>query len=358
MATMFTSATVRICSLALTVSLLSVGPAAAQSIGIPLRGETKPKAQPKPQQPAPRAASSRSTRKASPQSQRARSKPYETSLDPFDTVYVVGERAVTGYDIEQRARLIEFGAGRRVENVEEEAIKLLIEDELKIAEAKRRGVTLDETLRTEAFENVLRSNRLSEEAFVSRLKAAGVTRETFNRQLEAGILWGRVLRAEFGDRLEPSDDEISAAMERMEQTDTAKRYEIGQLLAAVGPNAPRAQVVAAGNQAMKAYEAATSCDRLESVAKEFKLGGGKGLLTAEQMPAPLRKEVLSMKVGERTKPMRSRQGFNVFVLCGVRSGVNQASPERVKRSLQQDRIERFSETFLAEVRRETVVERR
>lgn len=357
--------------IALAAALALPDPLMAQSIGIPLRdgsgqrATSRPVTAPATPQAAPPAARPRAAapqrRSAPPRRVGGVRTPHQTDVSPFETVFVVGEKPITGYDLEQRARLIEFGAGRRVPNVEQQALKLLIEDELKLAEAKRQGIAIEPETKVKAFETVLKNNRMSEERFLGALKAAGVERRTFDRQMEADLMWGRTLRKRYGPRLNPSKDEVDAAMEARRGGGTgAKRYDVRQILVAVSPNAPEPQVKAAFEKAADAYRKATSCSQLDQIASGYSRGSGRvGLMTARQMPGPVAKIVTGLKVGEKApRPMRSRQGYHVIMLCGIETGARQVNRQAVQARLRNQLIERFSESYLEEVRRVSFMEER
>ncbi len=334
----------------------------AQTIGIPLRGEAKPEPAPQAARPAaaaPKPQAPKPQRAAPPPRRAAAIEPLEIDVQPFQTLFVVGEAPITGFDVEQRARLIEFGAQRRVPDAEQRAVEELIDEELKLLAARREGVAIDDEILAEAFQRVLDNNRLSEEAFLKRLDQAGVERPAFERQLRADILWGRTLRKVFGERFEPTEGEISAMMETSQGGSAKKFYDVRQFFVPVEASAPSADVRAAAEKAILGYKSATSCRALDALKQEH---GEKSVLRnvvpIDAMPSAVRALVTGMKVGERAEPKRSPAGFHMFMLCGVDERAQGIERNEAVERLRQQRIDRLSANLLEDTRRTTFIEQR
>lgn len=344
--------------------------AAAQSIGIPLRDGAPARRAAEPTPPPPAAARpAAAPRRTAPRRAAPRGcKPFDVSRGQFETVYVVNETPITGFDLEQRGRLMQFAAGRCVDDNESRALEELIDDTLKLDEARRIGVALEPNVMGDAFQSVLASNRISEEQFLGEMKKAGVQRATFEGQLRADILWGRVLRERYGDRLQPTTEEIDTAFENQETRRAPGGYDVRQLFVAIAQNIPTSdpRFAAAARRIEAGYAQTTSCSKLMELAPNFDRGpnafsrsGRVGVMTERQMPPPLREKILNMSAGQKARPIRSDIGLHMFMHCGRAEGaVQRRSREQIEARLRTDRLERFSESYLEELRRTAFLEAR
>src|SRR4028118_1626962 len=101
----------------------------------------------------------------------------------FSPVIFVNDRAVTGYELEQRIRLLEvFGTPGDLPEV---ARTQLVEERLKAQELERVGVSLTEEGLAEALEDFAARADLSTEEFVARLESDGIAYETLRDYVEA-----------------------------------------------------------------------------------------------------------------------------------------------------------------------------
>ena len=262
---------------------------------------------------------------------------------------------ISGYDVEQRAKLLRFGAGRNVSGVDERALEELIADALKIEEAERRGYELAEAAVDDAFADVAKRNGISIERFVQALRGAGVDRATFEHKLRADLLWREAINRRYGARLQPNEDEIEIEMEALASQAGVKIYDVKQVVLPLSASAPQAQVRETFERAVRIQGEMNNCDRIARYARE--LGpptGDIGRFTEEQMPAQLREQVLKLSPVQSSRPLRSSQGVHLIVLCSIeeRRGGDR---DQVEARLRQQKALRFSDSYLEELRRAATI---
>lgn len=276
----------------------------------------------------------------------------------FAPVAKVNDDVITGYDVLQRSALTRFASTRSVADAERNALDQLVEDSLKLQEAKRLGLSMDEQAMSQAIEQVAQNNRMSLAALKSSLKSAGVDMATLERQVRADVLWRQVISQRYGDRLRPTEGEVDAAMGEAQPSGGPKVYDVKQLVVPLAPDAPLQVVKAAFDKAVKLKETLNSCRQIQELAPKYhRISGDVGKITAQQMPGPIREEVLKLRVNGVAKPMRSRDGVHVIMLCGIDEQQG-ASRSQVFNRLIEEKGQRFSESYLAELRRDALIESR
>ncbi len=116
-----------------------------------------------------------------------------------------------------------------------------------------------------------------------------------------------------------------------------------------------AQIAAFGDATSKMG----GCGGAEAVARQFGAELVDNELSARELPPQLLQALLTMQVGESTKPFGSvEDGVRVLTLCGrdeppVESGVD---PENVRNRFENERLSKRAQILLRDLRRDAVIE--
>ena len=133
---------------------------------------------------------------------------------PFRPVAVVNDSAITGFDLAQRA-LILNALGYPAEGADQlqrAALDQLVEDKLKLQAGEQIGITPTPELIASGIEEYAGRAGTTPEGFRSGLRARGVTDQALDDMVIAQVVWRDVIRNRFGDRIEPAEAEIDALM--------------------------------------------------------------------------------------------------------------------------------------------------
>ncbi|MBX2856299.1 MAG: SurA N-terminal domain-containing protein [Rhodobacteraceae bacterium] len=279
--------------------------------------------------------------------------------DLYAALVKVNDQVISGYDLQQRMRLLKLAApNASVEKLRAKALEELIADELKLQEAQRLGLNISEAQLNDAIQSVATRNKKSPDNFLEGLAGAGVERDSYERQLRADIAWNELLRKRYGRRVTPEEEEVDAAMSSAKSNSGSSRYDVHQIVVPLAGNAPQDRVRRAFEEAQRVRREMTKCEKIAEMAPRYsKLSGAVGKVTLNQMPPPVRKVVQPLKVGERTKPLRSKDGVHVIMLCGIESA-SAASRSQVYNRLLREKAGRFSDSYLEDLKRAAMIERR
>ena len=128
----------------------------------------------------------------------------------YAPVLIVNDRAVTGYEFEQRQRFLTI-LGASPAQIETETRDGLIEDRLRLDAAEAAGIRLTDQQIASGMEEFAGRANLSTEQFVEAIGQAGVAPETFRDFVRAGLIWREVVRAKFGDKVAISAADVDRA---------------------------------------------------------------------------------------------------------------------------------------------------
>jgi len=130
---------------------------------------------------------------------------------PFAAAVYVNDAAITHYEIDQRRRFLELiGAGGP--DPRTRALERLIEERVQEQEARRLGVRLGPDQMNEAMREFAARGELSVDDFLSRMREAGIERETFVNFIRVGVLWRELVQARFGPQVRVTSAQVEQAL--------------------------------------------------------------------------------------------------------------------------------------------------
>ena len=236
--------------------------------------------------------------------------------DLFAPRVYVNDRAITTYEVEQRALFLRVL--RAPGNREEEALKALIEDRLRQTEAERLGLKLSEKDLTAGLTEFASRANLSADEFTAELGKAGIAPETFRDFVAAGVLWRQVVRAKFLGQVPISENDIDRAME------AATRPKALQVLVSelVIP-APEGKEEAALAQAQDLSDTLSGESAFAAAARRYSAsatagaGGRLDWLPLANLPAAIGQKILALDAGEVSDPIAVPGAVVLFLLRDV-----------------------------------------
>lgn len=247
----------------------------------------------------------------------------------FSPVIVVNDRAVTGYELDQRILLLTaFGTPG---DVAAEARTQLVEDRLKQQELARFGVSLPEEGLARALEDFAQRAGLTAEEFTARLGQQGVAAETLRDYVAINTTWRDYVRARFGDRIAVTEAEVD---QRLAQEATqAQGIEV--LLSEIiipAPPGREAEALALAERVSQIRgegEFAAAAREVSAVPSRER-GGQIDWTPLSNYPPALGQLLLELAPGETTAPLQLTGAVAVLQLRGVReSAVPPAAPEAI-----------------------------
>lgn len=235
----------------------------------------------------------------------------------FGPSIVVNNRAVTGYEIDQRAKLLEVfrtpGAGREL------AQEQLIEDRLKQAEMDRVGLTLTEEGLQGALDDFAGRANLTLDQFETILGQNGIAPETLRDFVAIGVSWRDYIRSRFGSRATVSEAEIDRALRASSGDSEGIEVLLSEIIIpAPPPRAASALATAERIAQTRSTEQFSAEARRVSALPSRTNGGRLGWLPISNYPPQIQTVILGLGTGEVTAPLQIPNGVALFQMRGVR----------------------------------------
>ena len=254
----------------------------------------------------------------------------ETYRGPASAVAaVVNDTVITTFDVQQRMRLMLISAGGRITpqmmpQLQRQALRDLIEEQLKLQEAKEFDLTAEEAELTGELRGMAAQGGLTVDQLEKSLAADGVSLNSLKSQIEAGIVWPKLVQGRYGKRVRVNDDEIESTIERMRADATQEQILVSEICIPV-PSPDQAQAYYEGG--LQLLEQMRRGVPFAVVAQQFSActtaaaGGDLGWVRAGELPPEQDQAVRNLPVGAVTNPIASEGAFMILAVRDKREAV-------------------------------------
>ncbi|WP_238366226.1 peptidylprolyl isomerase [Mesobacterium pallidum] len=238
-----------------------------------------------------------------------------TAQGLFGPVVTVNGRAVTGYELEQRARFLQLLNAPG--NPKELARTQLIEDRLKMDEAARVGLVVSEEEITEGMAEFAGRANLETADFIRALSQGGVDEETFRDFITSGVAWRVLVRERFRGQAEISDSEVDRAVSGASGGSNV-RVLLSEIIMPAPP--PQAQAVMARAQTIAQTR---STAEFSAYARQYSATASRGAggqlpwQNLTDLPPQLRPLIVGLAPGEVTDPLPIPNAVALFQLRAI-----------------------------------------
>jgi len=238
-----------------------------------------------------------------------------TAQGLFSPAYIVNDKIVTNFEIDQRAKLLTML--RAPGDPAKVAREQLIEERLKLEAAQVLGFEpAPDEVEVGMAEFAGRVN-MDTEQFLRAIGGGGVAPESFRAFVEAGLAWRNLIQARFAPKVQVSDRDIDRAI----QSATAGS-DVRVLLSEIILPAPPQEALAAQARAAELVQI-TSPEAFSSAARRYSAsatqgnGGRLNWMPITNLPPALRPAILGLAPGQVTEPIPLEGAIALFQLRGI-----------------------------------------
>ena len=270
---------------------------------------------------------------------------------------------ITTYDIEQRSKLNVLSTHKPA--ARQQVINDMVDEKLKIKEAKKFGVDPTSTDIDQAYASMSSRMRITPEQLTKSLESQGIRPDTLKERIKADMVWTSLVRGRFKESLQVGEKEVVAAVreggnDEKEQAD-AFEYKMQPIVLLV----PKGSAPAAFETRQKEAEAlrarVQSCAEANAFFKAMPNAAIRDIVskTSADIPPVLREVLDKTPIGHLTAPEVTKQGVEMVVLCG-RNPTTVDSPKKkeIREKMYADKYEAKSKAYLQEIRKAAMIEYR
>ncbi|NJL50286.1 MAG: peptidylprolyl isomerase [Blastochloris sp.] len=277
-------------------------------------------------------------------------------------VALVSGEPITTLDVTHRTRLLALiNQGRTPDR--KTVIEELIDERLKLREAKKFGALPSDGEVDSAFANVAGRARLGPEQFAQMLRAQGSDARSFKERLRADIAWNGLVRARYKVVAQVGDKDVAAALDARNQTPPTKvtEYTLRQVVFVVPRGASEAVYEARRRDAEALRAKFEECQAGIAAARGLREVVVRAPIrkTSADLPPPLRDLFANTPDGKAVAPERTEAGIELVAVCSRREvGGQTAIQNEIRQELANERLQSQAQRYIAELRRAALIEYR
>ncbi|MGL6060808.1 MAG: SurA N-terminal domain-containing protein [Bradyrhizobium sp.] len=277
-------------------------------------------------------------------------------------VVMVNGEPITNMDIEQRSKLTLLTTHKQPSR--QEVIDELINEKVKIKEAKRFGVDPTSSDIDQSYAAMAQRMRLTADQLTQVLEKQGVRPETLRARMKAEMVWGSLVRGRYKESLQVGEKDVAAAVkgsgeEKLEVD--ASEYKMQPIVLIVPRNSPQSAYDQRKKEAEALRERVTSCAEANSYFKSIQGAAVRDMVTrtSADLPPVLRDLLEKTPVGHLTPPEQTKQGVEMVALCARnKTTVDTPKKKEIRDKMFVEKYEAKSKWYLQEVRKQAMIEYR
>jgi len=253
----------------------------------------------------------------------------------FGIAATVNDEAISEIDLEGRMRLILTSSGLRPtkanqDKVREQALASLIDETLRIQEAKKQNLSVTEADIDQGFERLAQQNKLTSEQFEQVLAQQGIPKSTLEYQIRSQISWVKVVQSVLRPQIDVTESDITAKMDVMIADEDALEYQVSEIFLPVTTPAQEETVRETAQNLVQELnfngadfgELATQYSKSQSAGQN----GALGWIEEGTLPPALDQIMKGLSEGQVSSPIRTTSGFVILTVTGKRTKGGEALP--------------------------------
>ena len=282
-------------------------------------------------------------------------------LQAQSVAVMVNGEPITNYDIEQRTKL-NFLTTRK-QMARQEVIDELINEKVKIKEAKRFGVDPSASDIDQAFSGMGSRMRLSVDQLTKTLESQGVRPETLKARLKADMVWTSLVRGRYKESLQVGEKDVAAAAQEGDEASQAEafEYKMQPIVLIVPRGSAPAAVDLRRKEAESLRERVQTCEQANAYFKSMQNAAIREAVTktSADIPGPLRELLNKTPIGHLTPPEVTKQGVEMVALCERKpTKVDTPKKREIREKMYAQKYEAKSKAYLNDIRKAAMIEYR
>jgi peptidyl-prolyl cis-trans isomerase SurA len=277
-------------------------------------------------------------------------------------VVMVNGEPITSYDIDQRSKLQFLTTHKPA--VRQQVIDELIDEKVKIREAKKYGVDPAASDVDQSFAGMSSRMRTTPEMLAKSLEGQGVRPETLKARIRAEMVWSNLVRGRFKESLQVGEKDVAAAVQATSDDKLQAEsfeYQMRPIVLIVPRGSAPATIEARKKEAETLRSRVQSCDEANTFFKSMQYAAIRETVTktSADIPAVLREMLDKTPIGHLTEPEVTKQGVEMVALCARKpTTVDTPKKKEIRDKMYLDKYEAKQKAYLQEIRKAAMIEYR
>jgi peptidyl-prolyl cis-trans isomerase SurA len=276
---------------------------------------------------------------------------------------MVNGAPITNYDIEQRSKLTTLTTHKPADR--QQVLNELIDEKLKIKEAKNFGVDPSGADIDQAYASMSGRMRLTPDQLTKSLESQGIRPDTLKERIKADMVWTSLVRGRYKESLQVGEKDVAAAMKAAGSDEKpeadAFEYKMQPIVLIVPRGSTPGLIEARQKEAEGLRGRIQTCADANSFFKSMPNAAIRETVTktSADVPPTLRELLDNTPIGHLTPPEVTKQGVEMVVLCG-RSPTTIDTPKKkeIRDKMYAEKYDAKSKAYLQDIRKAAMIEYR
>ncbi len=241
-------------------------------------------------------------------------------------VAVVNDDIISQFDLNSRIKFVIFSSQlpnerKIIQRISAQVLRGLINDKLKLQEAKRLRVKVSHAELLKEIEKIEKKNGLPAGKMRGFLAQKGVDFRTFELQIEAETAWRKAVIRQVRSTNKISEDAIDETIAEIESNKGKPEYFVAEIFL---PFDPSKSVEETHQNALRLHSQILAGANFGALARSFSQSassaksGNLGWIRSDQVDENLSKIIINMTKESVTKPVKGADGYYILRLLSKR----------------------------------------
>ena len=221
--------------------------------------------------------------------------------------------------------------------IQEQVLESVIVEEIQLQRAERIGLQLSDQILNSTIANISQQNNIPFEKLPEALAAEGINYAEYRRDIRKGLILEQLRDIEVIRKITVSPREIDVCLEDFEDGVVSdSEYDLSHILISAPESATIEDFTTIEREAEDIHEQLIAGANFGEIAIEFSDsqtgldGGSLGWRKGSELPTIFSDIVKSLKVGEISRPYRTKSGFHIVKINDLRSTFSRSEVEQMK----------------------------
>lgn len=258
---------------------------------------------------------------------------------------------------------LESARNALIPKFKQEAQEELIEERLKLQEAKRIGIEISDSDVKRMMKTISDRNKMTEPEFAQHVKSLGFDISTMVERTRAQAAWREVVRRRFAAQISITNRDIDRMLSATasETGEDVVELQVQKVTLPMPPKPDQGTMAKRYAEAEGLRQQFDSCKSMASAAKDAGSARFEDLkyIKPSAIPEPTRSMLLNAKDGEVLPPATAAAGIEIYAVCGRRAvKADEKEREKAQEELSQREFETAAKRLLRDLRQDAHIEMR
>jgi peptidyl-prolyl cis-trans isomerase SurA len=278
-----------------------------------------------------------------------------------EQVIAAFEERKKAFVISLQRQAVESAKASLVPKFKKQALEELIDERLKLQEAKRLTLNVSDEEAGKIFKGIAERNKMTEAQFTEHLKGQGIDARTMKSRLHAQSVWRDVIRRKFGPQISVTGRDVDKYVEAAGSAGGEDQTELQlQKITLAVPGKIDQKVMAKRLEEAEALRRKFGgCKGMQALAATAANATHQdmGFTKSSAVSEPTRSLLLSAKDGEMVPGNLAQAGVELYAVCGRRTvKADEQKRQQAQDELTQKEFDVLARRHMRDLRQDAMIE--